>query len=60
MGHFASCGKPSTSVDLKNGRKMKKLKKTDGTIVKKNRAENMEKEIVIDVQLKDRENGQDQ
>ena len=39
---------------------MKKLKKTDGTIVKKNRAENMEKEIVIDVQLKDRENGQDQ
>ena len=60
MGQCASCGKPSTSVDLKNGRKMKKLKKTDGTIVKKNRAENMEKEIVIDVQLKDRENGEDQ
>ena len=47
MGQCASCSKPSTSVDLKNGRQMKKLKKRDGTIVKKKKAENLEREIIV-------------
>ena len=50
MGQCASCGKPSTSVDVENGKKLKKLKKRNGTIVKKNRAENIEKEIIVDAQ----------
>lgn len=48
MGQCASCGKPSTTVDVDNSKKMKKLKKRNGTIVKKNRAENIEKEIIVD------------
>ena len=59
MGQCASCGKPSTSTDVDNSKKMKKLKKRNGTIVKKNRAENIEKEIIVDAQSKQNENAED-
>lgn len=47
MGQCASCSKPATSVDLKNSRQMKKLKRREGTTVKKNKAENIAKEIEV-------------
>ena len=48
MGQCASCGKPSTTVDVDSSKKMKKFKKRNGTFVKKNRAENIEKEIIVE------------